>query len=88
MPVFSGLAAKGQDLLSPESTKPPSQDGSLLAKKHKASVSLCLLGIFSAKSPISLERKPEAGRLGGGGGGCESCTAATPGALRRVPAHR
>lgn len=37
---------------------PPSQDGSLLAEKHKANVSSGLLGIFSAKSPISLERNP------------------------------
>lgn len=49
-----------------------------LAKEHKASVPSGLLGIFSAKSPISPEQNPEVGRPGGGGG--ESCcsTAATP----------
>lgn len=88
--MSSGLAAKGHlYLLLLESTKPPSQDGSLLAKKCKANVSSDLLGIFSAKSPVSLERNQEAGRPGGGGGGCESCcsSAATPGALQRVPAR-
>lgn len=94
VPVSSGLAAKG---CLPAKTcycwrapsiKPPSQDGSLLVKKHKANVSSGLLGIFSAKSPISLKRNPEAGRPGGGGGGCESCcsTATTPGALQQLPA--
>lgn len=56
----------GQDLLSLENTEahpPPPQDGSLLAEKHKANVSSGSLGIFSAKSPVSLERNPRlAGR--------------------------
>lgn len=37
-------------------------------KEHKASVPSGLLGIFSAKSPISPEQSPEVGRAGGGGG--------------------
>lgn len=59
----SGLAAKGHLWPRPagvgeHQASPPSQDGSLLAEKHKANVSSGLLGIFSAKSPISLERNP------------------------------
>lgn len=71
-------ATSSHDLLSLDSTSPSCQDGSRLAKEHKASVPSGLLGIFSAKSPISPEQNPEAGRPGGGGG--ESCcgTAATP----------
>lgn len=71
-------ATSGRDLLSLDSTSPSCQDGSRLAKEHKASVPSGLLGIFSAKSPVSPEQNPEAGRPGGGGG--ESCcsTAATP----------
>lgn len=71
-------ATSGRDLLSLDSTAPSCQEGSRLAKEHKASVPSGLLGIFSAKSPISPEQNPEAGRPGGGGG--ESCcsTAATP----------
>lgn len=59
---------------------PPAKTAVVLLK-NKASVSSGLLGIFSAKSPISPERNPEAGRPGGRGG--ESCcsTAATPRAL-------
>lgn len=71
-------ATSGRDLLSLDSTGPSCQEGSRLAKEHKASVPSGLLGIFSAKSPISPEQNPEVGRPGGGGG--ESCcsTAATP----------
>lgn len=71
-------ATSGRDLLSLDSTSPSCQEGSRLAKEHKASVPSGLLGIFSAKSPISPEQNPEVGRPGGGGG--ESCcsTAATP----------
>lgn len=71
-------ATSGRDLLSLDSTAPSCQEGSRLAKEHKASVPSGLLGIFSAKSPISPEQNPEVGRPGGGGG--ESCcsTAATP----------
>lgn len=74
-------ATSGRDLLSLDSTSPSCQEGSRLAKEHKASVPSGLLGIFSAKSPISPERNPEAGRPGGGGGERCCSTAATPGAL-------
>lgn len=51
-------ATSGRDLLSLDSTSPSCQDGSRLAKEHKASVPSGLLGIFSAKSPISPEQNP------------------------------
>lgn len=52
-------ATSGRDLLSLDSTSPSCQEGSRPAKEHKASVSSGLLGIFSAKSPISPEQNPE-----------------------------